>query len=270
MKCDALKTHIVLQFTSHFIVEVQPVNIQRYNYIPDIPLEIVLTSAAGILVLLFVCIIALCVRWKLKGQHDVSNQAIYNQSTVSSSGGYATTKPHTRSSWTCTYKAGRQHQGDTHIWETPLPEPSADEYTLPTSMRPAHNKIPISAAMLDSMEYTMPVSSVHTQDGQTLTLAEYTKPVKGTVQRDSTDENPLLRMSLDSKKNQSQANYYYYDPANKGQTEYMANSQNEHDMGPSPAESNEPHTAIPGGCEPFEGNKECAYRTLIRLNDSSQ
>ena len=115
-------------------------------------------------------------------QADLSNQAIYNQSTVSSSGGYATTKPHTRSSWTCTYKAGHQHQVDTHIWETPLPEPSTDEYTLPTSMRQPRN-LQIPGAMLDSMEYTVPISSGsgHNDSPQ---QAEYTQPVKTSGERD--------------------------------------------------------------------------------------
>ena len=183
----------------------------------DVPLEIILTVAAGILVLLFVCIIALCVRWKLKGQHDVSNQAIYNQSTVSSSGGYATTKPHTRSSWTCTYKAGRQHQGDTHIWETPLPEPSADEYTLPTNMRQTYGNAPIPSEMLDSMEYTKPVSPMKTERFDCSQAdTEYTQPVKTSLKTGNyggkDDTSPVSENTLSANNRNSQANYYYYDP----------------------------------------------------------
>ena len=172
-----------------------------------------LTVAAGILVLLFVCIIALCVRWKLKGQHDVNNQAIYNHSTVSSSGGYATTKPHTRSSWACTYKAGRQHQGDTHIWETPLSEPSADEYTLPTNMRQPHSKTPIPAAMLDSMDYTKPVASARNVLSEP--QDEYTQPVK--LSDNAHNNTPTLTCD----RTLPNTTYYYYDPSSSGPAEYM-------------------------------------------------
>ena len=239
----------------------------------DIPLEIILTVAAGILVLMFVCIIALCVRWKLKGQHDVNNQAIYNQSTVSSSGGYATTKPHTRSSWTCTYKAGHQHQGDTHIWETPLPEPSADEYTLPTSMRPVHTKTPVPNAILDSMEYTVPISSSDTPHSHLPSTAEYTAPVKMTDQRDNAAAIPLPESNTNDKlpsgTNYSQVNYYYYDPSTRGNSTYLQPSQVQDKD--SPDIQNRPPESYhdnPGDTGTVQDAKECAYRTLIRLDNS--
>ena len=140
---------------------------------------------------------------------------------MSSSGGYATTKPHTRSSWTCTYKAGHQHQGDTHIWETPLPEPSADEYTLPTNMRKENNVMP--TAMLDSMDYTVPVSTKNSQfvdHGQSHT--EYTLPMKSVetgVANTRTESSYESESTLPA--NSSNANYYYYDPSASGESEYM-------------------------------------------------
>ena len=236
----------------------------------DIPLEIILTVAAGILVLLFVCIIALCVRWKLKGQHDVSNQAIYNQSTVSSSGGYATTKPHTRSSWTCTYKAGHQHQGDTHIWETPLPEPAADEYTLPTNMRPAHTKKTIPTPMLDSMEYTVPISSSDTPHSHLPSTAEYTAPVKMADQRDNVAAIQNTNVKLPSNANSSQGNYYYYDPSTRGNSTYLQPSQVQDKNSPAmQTKQPESYHDNPGDNGTVQDAKECAYRTLIRLDDTS-
>ena len=251
----------------------------------DIPIEILITVGAGIILLFIVCIVALLVRRKCQ-QADLNNQAIYNQSTVSSSGGYATAKPHTRSSWTCTYKAGRQHQGDTHIWETPLPEPSADEYTLPTNMRQTHGNTSIRqdntsvpAAMLDSMEYTVPISCANAHEGSSH-KAEYTKPVKALGQRDMLAENPLLpsdtNNGVEPNRRQSQANYYYYDPSNGEQSEYMApqeaKGRNQLDMLP-PYNMSEIHTDTPGDNVPVsrqnQDTRECAYRTLIRLDDSS-
>ena len=212
-------------------------------------MEIVFTAAAGILVLLFVCIIALCVRWKLKSRQD-NNQAIYNQSTVSSSGGYATAKPHTRSSWACTYKAGRQHQVDTHIWETPLPEPSAKRADATIKRSP--DNPPIPAAMLDSMEYTMPVPSTQPQLAD-LTQAEYTQPVK-----QSTDAD----MALPSNPRQSVGNYYYYDPSGAEQTDYMQ---------PASAQANNPSDIHHRNTRPMDGSvqekRECDYRTLVRMDE---
>ena len=248
--------------------------------ISDIPVEILITVGAGIVLLFVVCIVALLVRRKCQ-QADLNNQAIYNQSTVSSSGGYATTKPHTRSSWTCTYKAGHQRQGDTHIWETPLPEPSADEYTLPTNMRPSHDNTPIPAVMLDSMEYTVPISTANTHEGHS-PKTEYTKPVKTVGQRNIATEKPshetLANNRSQSVKRQSQANYYYYDPSSGEQSEYMAPTSL-NDKGPVitrpeqnmlPKNHHDISDNIPVNVPVQETSRECAYRTLIRLNDSSK
>ena len=239
--------------------------------ISDIPVEILVTVGAGIVLLFVVCIVALLVRRKCQ-QADLNNQAIYNQSTVSSSGGYATTKPHTRSSWTCTYKAGHQHQVDTHIWETPLPEPSVDEYTLPMNMRQPHSATQ-SHAMLDSMEYTVPVSTVNTLDGTSL-KPEYTKPVKVSIKGESVAENPLLGLHSSD---QSQANYYYYDPSSGEQSEYMAPTQSEvkdaTDMSRTQHRSPGDHHGITADISPItmpvQQTRECDYRTLIRLDDPS-
>ena len=223
------------------------------------------------------CIVALLVRRKCQ-QADLNNQAIYNQSTVSSSGGYATTKPHTRSSWTCTYKAGRQRQVDTHIWETPLPEPSAGEYTLPTNMRQPHGNTPVPAAMLDSMEYTVPISSSNTHEGNTL-KAEYTKPVKASSKEQSVRENylPSTTNSDQSDKIQSHVNYYYYDPSNGEQSEYMAptKSQNKDLEVILPLQNRSPESQHHITADnvtvnmPVPESRECDYRTLIRMDDSS-
>ena len=253
--------------------------------ISDIPIEIWITIGAGIVLLFIVCIVALLVRRKCQ-QADLNNQAIYNQSTVSSSGGYATTKPHTRSSWTCTYKAGHQHQVDTHIWETPLPEPSADEYTLPTNMRQTHGNTPkrqgnaqMPSAMLDSMEYTVPISTARGQGDDSIPQAEYTKPVKGIgqLQGDSVIENPVpsTHSSDQSDKRQSQANYYYYDPSSGEQSEYMAPTKLEDNdpidkLGPPHRSSVDHHDITADDLPvsvPVQETRECDYRTLMRMDD---
>ena len=243
------------------------------NITSDIPMEILITIGAGIVLLFTLCVVALLVRRKCQ-QADLNNQAIYNQSTVSSSGRYATTKPHTRSSWTCTYKAGRQHQVDTHIWETPLPEPSADEYTQPTNMRQTQGNTQTPAAMLDSMEYTVPVSTVKVQDGDFIPQAEYTKPVKGIGQRDTEAEYPSslnnTNNSVQSDKRQSHANYYYYDPSSGEQSEYMApmnfNGMNPLDSSPAQDKSSGSHDDITGDNipvnDPVQDIRECDYKTF--------
>ena len=182
-----------------------------------------LTVATGILVLLCVGTIALCVRCKLKAQHDANNQqALYNQSTVSSSGGYATAKPHTRSSWACTYKAGQQCQADTHIWETPLPQPSAPsistDVNIPLTNRRHHTDIQVPTTIVDSMEYTMPVSNKTSYlADQKEDPSEYTQPV---IASDHIDSRTGGQTHPDEQ--HSQANcYYYYDPSSSEQTEYM-------------------------------------------------
>ena len=238
--------------------------------VSDVPIEILITVGAGIVLLFTVCIVALLVRHKCQ-QADLNNQAIYNQSTVSSSGGYATTKPHTRSSWTCTYKAGHHQQVNTHIWETPLPEPSADEYTLSTSMRPSHDNTPIPAALLDSMEYTVPISSASAQGDNSPPQAEYTKPVKTPGHTDNMAGGPL------SDKRHSQINYYYYDPSSGDQTEYMAPAtaidQNQVDSSPHQitlqGNSNDINDGLTNSSSAHR-TKECDYRTLIRLDNSSK
>ena len=214
-------------------------------------------------------------------QSDLNNQAIYNQSTVSSSGGYATTKPHTRSSWTCTYKAGRQHQAETHIWETPLPKPSADEYTLPTNMRQHHNIGPIPTAMLDSMEYTVPISTTNTHGVDSIPQTEYTKPLKNSNQRDGSTRHPLPATDAGNisqlDKRHSQANYYYYDPSSGEQSEYMAPTSSgnknlisaEYEQTTLAENHHDVSDGIPVNVPVQETNKECAYRTLIRLDNSS-
>ena len=222
------------------------------------------------------CIVALLVRRKCQ-QADLNNQAIYNQSTVSSSGGYATTKPHTRSSWTCTYKAGHPHQVDTHIWETPLPEPSTDEYTLPTNMR--HNNKPISNAMLDSMEYTVPISSATAQCGHSSAQAEYTQPVKPFGKQNNVIKKPAEDSNADSivpsDKCISQANYYYYDPSSGEQSEYMAPTVAK-TLDALPAQNSAPerhhnvNTEDLPVCVPVQETRECDYRTLIRLDDAAK
>ena len=253
--------------------------IESLNLISDIPIEILITVGVGIVLLFAVCIVALLVRRKCQ-QADLNNQAIYNQSTVSSSGGYATTKPHTRSSWTCTYKAGHQRQVDTHIWETLLPEPSTDEYTLPTNMRQPHNNTPIPAAMLDSMEYTVPVSTPKGFDGHSLPQAEYTKP-QTSDKRHTESEKPSYGINTNSSvqddKRQSQANYYYYDPSSGEQSEYMAPAStgdtNAMNILPSQSRSPDYHHDVTSSGAPravaVTAPQECAYRTLIRLEDSS-
>ena len=235
--------------------------------VPDLPLEIVLTVAAGILVLLFVCIIALCVRWKLKGQHDVNNQAIYNQGTVSSSGGYATTKPHTRSSWTCTYKAGSQHQVDTHIWETPLPEPSADEYTLPTNMRQGNSQIP--PAMLYSMEYTKPISSMDAKHDAYNFQDEYTQPVKvsDAVSLDIGMDGPMPapgHASMTVSNNRSSQNYCYYDPS---ASSYMEPASTSMSSVVQCQNDNGNNSAIPKESLPVQETMNPVYKTLIRMKE---
>ena len=199
---------------------------------------------------------------------------------MSSSGGYATTKPHTRSSWTCTYKAGRQHQAETHIWETPLPEPSTDEYTLPTNMRQTQGNTQTPAAMLDSMEYTVPISTPNAHDSNS-PKAEYTKPVKGSGQRDSENEKPLQEVHIGNNpptgNRMSQANYYYYDPLSGEQTEYLAptNFKDKSSLNRLPVQqvlpdtyNDSPRDNVPVSV-PNQENRECDYRTLIRLDDPS-
>ena len=175
---------------------------------------------------------------------------------MSSSGGYATTKPHTRSSWTCTYKAGRQHQADTHIWETPLPEPSADEYTLPTNMRPSQHNKPVPAAMVDSMEYTKPIDNPKV--AQYEPHDEYTQPVKLPV----TDQNDAPTLPLD--KRHSNVNYYYYDPSNPQPSEYMQSS-NMDSTKTSKDATNVTHSTHG---VPLQETVNPVNKTLIRVDDN--
>ena len=189
--------------------------------IPGLPLELIITVAAGILVLLCVCIIAMCVRNKMKDQHDVNNQqALYNQSTESCSGGYATAKPHTLSSWACTYKAGQQRQADTHIWETPLPQPCvpSTDVNIPLTDRRHHTDTQVPKATVDSIEYTMPVSNKSSRLADLKQdPSEYTQPV---ITSDHIDIRKQAQSHPDER--HSQANcYYYYDPSSSEQTEYM-------------------------------------------------
>jgi len=180
-------------------------------------MEIVITIVAGIALLLAVCIIALVMRQKCSRQPE-PNQPTYNQSTLSSSGGYATTKAHTRSSWMCTYKSGKQVTS--HIWEAPLPEPSAPpavEYTLPSNLRQSvlYNNHPGPSAMQGQTEYAM-----HSYMRQSLLYENHPGPseMPGTVEYTLPNKTRSTQLYEDNPEHFNPGQVEYTLPANMRHT----------------------------------------------------
>ena len=82
-----------------------------------------------------ICIVTIIIRCRCvnRGQPAQENYPHFGANSIPPNYGYTSSKAHQRSSWACTFKGG--HQMNTHIWETPLPEPHEGEYTLPASMK---------------------------------------------------------------------------------------------------------------------------------------
>ena len=157
----------------------------------------------------------------------------------------------------------------THIWETPLPEPSADEYTLPTNMRQTHgntsvrqDNTPVPAAMLDSMEYTKPIESSKCVPNES--QDDYTHPVKSSC-------NELNDMqTLPTSMNLSNTNYYYYDPSASEQTGYMQPSNIDCTIASGETLKNADADEVPPSSPGvrIQETVNPVYKTLIRVDDN--
>ena len=158
-------------------------------------MEIVLVIIAGCVILILVCIIAVVIRCYCKNRSTHKDSyPHFDATSIPPNYGYASSKAHQRSSWACTFKGGQQV--NTHIWETPLPEPHEGEYTLPASMKkqlyPSNagsvqggqtlpSKMSHSQMPHDSeSDYTLPSNMRQSsqQEGQTSAQPHYTMPVK--------------------------------------------------------------------------------------------
>ena len=138
-----------------------------------------------------------------RAQPAHENYPHFDANTIPPNYGYTSSKTHQGSSWACTFKAGQQM--NTHIWETPLPEPHEGEYTLPASMKKqlypnkavsvqeeqtlpsnlSHSQMPHDSGS----DYTLPSNMRQTLQlgGQASAQPHYTMPVKMKQQ-----ENPMI------------------------------------------------------------------------------
>ena len=100
-------------------------------------MEIILVIIAGCAILVLVCIIAIIIRCycNRNSPQPTDTYPHFDAASIPPNYGYTSSQAHQKSSWACTFKGGQQQQVNTHIWETPLPEPNEGEYTLPASMK---------------------------------------------------------------------------------------------------------------------------------------
>ena len=135
-----------------------------------------------------------------KEQSPNENNPHFDANSIPPNYGYTSSQAHQSSSWACTFKGGQQV--NTHIWETPLPEPQDGEYTLPASMKKqlypssygheqddvplasqstnplAARNVPSIAQTCAQPEYTMPIKMKPKQDTMAdASASDYTIPV---------------------------------------------------------------------------------------------
>ena len=166
----------------------------------------------GIIIIIAIIIITIVIKCACNNNNRTPQESYphFDANSIPPNYGYTSSKAHQGSSWACTFKGGEQV--NTHIWETPLPEPHEGEYTLPASMKkqlgmgdqtgqkqPAsvsagidwathHPELRLNVKPSDNIvettqaQYTMPekLRSVQQQCAPVLTLSEseYTMPVK--------------------------------------------------------------------------------------------
>ena len=141
-----------------------------------------------------------------RAQPTQENYPHFDANSIPPNYGYTSSKALQRSSWACTFKGGQQM--NTHIWETPLPEPQDGEYTLPTSMKkqlyPTKTQSGQEGQTLPSnvsrsqmpgdseSDYTLPSNMRQTsqQGGQASAQPHYTMPVKMKQQQNSMTTSP--------------------------------------------------------------------------------
>ena len=164
---------------------------------------------AGVTIIVAICIVTIIIRCRCMNSTDRAQSAQQSHphcdaSTMPPNYGYVSSKADQRSSWACTFKGGQQM--NTHIWETPLPEPHEGEYTLPASMKKQlypnnagcvqeEQTLPSNVShsqMPHDSDYTLPSSMRQTsqQGGQASAQPHYTMPVKMKQQ-----QNPMTTSS---------------------------------------------------------------------------
>ena len=149
---------------------------------------------AGIVIIIAVIIITIVIKCTCSNNRTPQESyPHFDANSIPPNYGYSSSNAHQSSSWACTFKGGQQM--NTHIWETPLPEPQDGEYTLPASMKkqlgvgdqptameqnhPTRESIRIGISPSQSHQ-AIPLSVNHTQspvDSNTI-QAQYTMPVK--------------------------------------------------------------------------------------------
>ena len=157
----------------------------------DIPPQMmILLIIVGIVLIVLICsvtIIVKCCCIHKPSAHET--QPHFDTNSIPPNYGYTSSQAHQSSSWACTFKGGQQV--NTHIWETPLPEPQDGEYTLPASMKkelypnkevcaqedlmhPIH-QTPVGDS---NVQFTAPPLPVQSWLDRTTTQPEYTMPIK--------------------------------------------------------------------------------------------
>ena len=89
----------------------------------------------GVTIIVAICIVTIIIRCRCMNRAQSAQEQYphFDANSIPPNYGHTSSKAHQGSSWACTVKGGQQM--NTHIWETPLPEPQDGEYTLPTSMK---------------------------------------------------------------------------------------------------------------------------------------
>ncbi len=171
--------------------------ITAFVHFSDISKEVmIIIIVAGVTIIIAICMVTIIIRCccNKRPRLEQDNHPHFDTSSIPPNYGYASSKAHQRSSWACTFKGGQQV--NTHIWETPLPEPHEGEYTLPASMKKqlypnnagsvqggqtlpskmSHSQMPHDS----ESDYTLPSNMRQSsqQEGQTSAQPHYTMPVK--------------------------------------------------------------------------------------------
>ena len=181
------------------------------SFFADIPIEIFIIITVGIVIIIAVIIITIVIKCTCNNNNRTPQESYphFDANSIPPNYGYTSSKAHQGSSWACTFKGGQQM--NTHIWETPVPEPHDGEYTLPASMKKQlgirdkqnqlgsesgtggashfHPKVPLTVNPPQNQletniqgQYTMPVKLLQDRkEGDTMTTTvecEYTMPVK--------------------------------------------------------------------------------------------
>ena len=145
-------------------------------FVLDIPIEMFIIITAGIVIIIAVIIITIVIKCTCnKNGTSQENYPHFDGGTIPPNYGYTSSKAHQRSSWACTFKGGQQM--NTHIWETPLPEPHDGEYTLPASMK---KQFGIEGQPEQNLPEGTSVTSHHLELplGRNQSQVQYTMPVK--------------------------------------------------------------------------------------------